>query len=199
MGLSMQYFVIYTLLANDQTGNQFTNNAHLGVQKILETACTTTYAAMLSVLFLAALMLAIQLMQDETKKYKMPQPWAQTTMFCCMNAVPTQVSIGLIIPALTYGRRPSATYGRRVGGQHGRAQEPRHVPRRERKVCCHYLVGSHYVTMLMLYGGFITVNATVFMKQRPKEARKNECPSRRTSSWRCARRLSRSAAPRRSP
>ena len=34
MGLSMQYFVIYTLLANDQTGNQFTNNAHLGEQKI---------------------------------------------------------------------------------------------------------------------------------------------------------------------
>ena len=76
MGLSMQYFVIYTLLAIDRTDNQFTNNAHLGVQKILEAAYTiVTYAAMLSVFFLAALMLAIQLMQDETKKYKMPQPW----------------------------------------------------------------------------------------------------------------------------
>ena len=81
MGLSMQYFLIYTLLAIDRTDNQSTNNAHLGVQKILETASTiATYAAMLSVLFLAALMPAIKLTQDETKKYKMPQPWAQTAM-----------------------------------------------------------------------------------------------------------------------
>ena len=70
----------------------------LGVQKILETACTiATYAAMLNVLFLAALMLAIKLTQDETKKYKMPQPWAQTAMLCCVNAVPTQVIIVLVI------------------------------------------------------------------------------------------------------
>ena len=60
MGLSMQYFIIYTLLANDQTGNQFATNAHLGMQKILETACTiVTYSAMLSVLpVYATLMLA---------------------------------------------------------------------------------------------------------------------------------------------
>ena len=151
----------------------------LGVQKILETACTiATYAAMLSVLFLAALMLAIKLTQDETKKYKMPQPWAQTAMLCCVNALPTQVIIMLIIPVLTKGRR--------VGGQHGRARAPRPVPRRERKVCCPYLVSGYCVIMLMLYGGFITVNATVFIKQKSKEVRKSECFSRYTSSWRCA-------------
>ncbi len=53
---------------------------------------------------------------DETKKYKMPQPWAQTAMLCCVNALPTQVIIMLIIPVLTKGRR--------VGGQHGRARKP---------------------------------------------------------------------------
>lgn len=47
MGLSMQYFLIYTLLAVDRAGNQFTSNAHLGVQKSLGTVCTTvTYATM---------------------------------------------------------------------------------------------------------------------------------------------------------
>ena len=94
MGLSMQYFIIYTVLAIIRTGNQFTNNAHLGAQKILETACTTvTYAPMLCVLFLAARMRAIQLTQGETEKYKMPQPWAQTAMFCCVYAVLGQVII----------------------------------------------------------------------------------------------------------
>ena len=115
MVLSMQYFLIHTLLAIDQSDNQLTSNAHLGMQKILETACTiATYAAMLSVFLFAALMLAIQLMQDETKKYKMPQPCAQTTMFCCVHAVPAQVIIVLIIPVLNYESK----------GQHGRAREP---------------------------------------------------------------------------
>merc|ERR1719213_523934 len=102
MGSSMQYFIIYTLLAVMRTSNQFTNNAHIGVQKILETACTTvTYAPMLSVLFLGARMRAIQLTQGETEKYKMPQPWAQTAMFCCVYAVLAQVILVLIIPVFT--------------------------------------------------------------------------------------------------
>ena len=96
MGLSMQYFVIYTLLANGQTGNQFATNAHLGMQKILETACTTvTYAAMLNVFFLAALMHATKITQNKDKKHEMPQQWTQTAMFCCVNAVSTQVIIVL--------------------------------------------------------------------------------------------------------
>ena len=96
MGLSMQYFVIYTLLANDQTGNQFATNAHLGMQKILETACTTaTDAAMLNVFYLAALTHAIRITQDEAKKHKMPQLWTQTAMSCCVNAMSTQAIIVL--------------------------------------------------------------------------------------------------------
>merc|ERR1719298_86267 len=103
LGLSMQYFIIYTVLALVRTTNQFTNNAHVGVQKILETACSTvTYAPMLSVLFLAARMRAIQLTQGETEKYKMPQPWAQTAMFCCVYAVLAQVIMVLLIPILTH-------------------------------------------------------------------------------------------------
>ena len=96
MGLSMQYFVIYTLLANDQTGNQFATNAHFGMQKTLETACTiVTDAAMLNVFFLAALMHATKITRNKAKKHKMPQLWTQTAMFCCVNAVSTQVIIVL--------------------------------------------------------------------------------------------------------
>lgn len=104
MGLSMQYFAIYTLLAIDQTGNQFANDAHLGMQKILETACTiVTYAAMLNVFYLAALTHAIKITQDKAKKYKIPQLWTQTARFCCVNAVSAQVIIVLAIPTLAHG------------------------------------------------------------------------------------------------
>merc|ERR1719313_1571535 len=98
----MQYFIIYTVLALVRTTNQFTNNAHLGVQKILETASTTvTYAPMLCVLFLAARMRAVQLTQGETEKYGLPQPWVQTAMFSCVYAVLAQVLIVVLIPIFT--------------------------------------------------------------------------------------------------
>merc|ERR1719265_376054 len=78
INLSIQYFVIYTLLAFMRTFNQFTGNSLLGMQKILETSATTvTYAPMLAVLFLGIRMRAIQLTQGETEKYKLPQPWVQ--------------------------------------------------------------------------------------------------------------------------
>ena len=99
----MQYFVVYTVLAMNLTDDQLTSNAHLGVRKILETVCTLlTCATMLSAHFLAALMLAIKSAQDETKPHKMPQPWAQTAMFCCVHAVQSQAIIVLVIPALNH-------------------------------------------------------------------------------------------------
>ena len=133
MGVHRQYFVIYTLLAIDQTGNQFTNNAHLGVQVTLETACTiVTYAAMLNVLFLAALTHAIKITQDKTKKCKMPQLWTQTAMFCCVHAVPAQVIIVLIIPVLNYESKVNTD-------EHGNL-DLSHVE--ERKECWHGLAGD---------------------------------------------------------
>ena len=104
MGFSIQYFVVYTVLAIYQTNDQFASDAHLGTQKILETACiTVTYAAMLIVLFgPAALMPAPQLTQGETENCKTPQLWTQTAMFDCVHAVPAQSVIVLTIPILYY-------------------------------------------------------------------------------------------------
>merc|ERR1719159_1067446 len=68
INLSIQYFVVYTLLAFMRTFVQFTGSSLLGMQKILETACTTvTYAPMLAVLFLGIRMRAIQLTQGQTE------------------------------------------------------------------------------------------------------------------------------------
>jgi hypothetical protein len=168
MGLSMQYFIIYTVLALVRTTNQFTNNAHVGVQKILETACTTvTYAPMLSVLFLAARMRAIQLTQGETEKYKMPQPWAQTAMFCCVYAVLAQVIIVLLIPILTHEGEVSTD-------EHGNL-DLSHVE--SGGMVATILSVARYIIMLALYGGFTTVIVAVFMMKGPKEIWGNEPPT----------------------
>merc|ERR1719316_1472834 len=102
ISLAIQYFVIYTLLAVIRTANQFTGHSMIGLQKILETACTTvTYAPMLSALFLGTRMRAIQLSQGETEKYKLPQPWVQMAMYSTVYAVLGQVILVLIIPIFT--------------------------------------------------------------------------------------------------
>merc|ERR1719181_832475 len=99
INLSIQYFVIYTLLAFMRTFNQFTNNSLLGMQKICETASNTvTYAPMLAVLFVGVRMQAIQLTQGETEKYKLPQPWVQHAMYVATFAVLAQVVLVVLMP-----------------------------------------------------------------------------------------------------
>ena len=154
MGLSMQHFVVYTLLVIDQTGNQFTNNAHLGMQKILETACTiVTYAAMLNVFYLASLTHAIKVTQDKAKKHKLPQLWTRISMFSCVNAVPAQVIIVLVIPVLKYELEVSTDEHENLDVSNVASG----------KIVATILSAAHLVIMLMLYGGFINVIAAAFM------------------------------------
>merc|ERR1719238_1371463 len=153
MGLSMQYFIIYTLLAVMRTSNQFTNNAHIGVQKILEVACTTvTYAPMLSVLFLGIRMRAIQLTQGETEKYKLPQPWAQTAMYIATYAVLVQVILVLVIPVFTGETQVEADEDGNVDVSNVEMNPAVAI----------VLSVARYVAMLMLYGGFTIVCYGVF-------------------------------------
>ena len=163
----MQYLVDYTVLAIEHTDNQITSNAHLGVQKILETACTAvTCATMLSVLFLALLMLAIKFAQDETRQYKMPQPLAQTAMFCCVNAVPAQVIIVLVIPVLKYELEVSTDENRNLDVSQAA----------NGRIVAMILSAANFDIMFMLYDGFIIVIGALFMMQRPQEVWGSEWP-----------------------
>ena len=160
MGLTMQYFIIYTCLAIVRTVNEFDAFAFIGVQKILETACTTvTYAPMLSVLFLGARMRAIQLTQGETEKYKLPQPWVQWAMFSCMYAVLGQVIIVLLIPIFTHEYEESVD-------EHGHLDMSKV---QTGGVAAMVLSAIRYIIMLALYGGFTTVIVGIFMMEGPKE------------------------------
>merc|ERR1719201_193801 len=160
MGLTMQYFIIYTCLAIVRTVNEFDGFVFLGVQKIMETACTTvTYAPMLSVLFLAARMRAIQLTQGETEKYKLPQPWVQMAMFSTVFAVLAQVILVLIIPVFT-GEMSQTT------DEHGDIDMSKV---QIGGMGAMILTAIRYIIMLALYGGFTVVIVGVFMMEGPKE------------------------------
>merc|ERR1719301_74286 len=167
MSLGIQYFVIYTCLAIVRTANEFDGFAFIGVQKVLETACTTvTYAPMLSVLFLGARMRAIQLTQGETEKYKLPQPWVQMAMFSTIYAVLAQVILVLIIPVFT-------------GEFTEHADEHGDIDMSKVQIGgmgAMILTAIRYIIMLALYGGFTVVIVGVFMMEGPKEIWGNSVP-----------------------
>ena len=121
---------------------------------------------MFSVLFLAARMRAIQLTQDKTEKYMMPQPWAQTAMFCCVYAVLVQVIIVLLIPILTHEAEVSTD-------EHGNL-DLSHVE--SGGMVTTILSVARYITIIALYVGFTTVIVAVFMMKEPNEIWGNEPP-----------------------
>lgn len=161
INLSLQYFVIYTLLAVFRTANQFSGGAFFGLQKVMEIACSTvTYAPMLSVLFVGTRMRAIQLTQGDTEKYKLPQPWVQSAMFICSYAVVCQVILVLIMPVFTGGMNNVTvdsegnidTSKMKVAGMAGKI-----------------ITAIRYVIMAMLYGGFTVVCYGAYTMEAPKE------------------------------
>jgi len=160
INLSLQYFLVYTVLAVLRTINQFTSGALFGLQKICETCCTTvTYAPMLSVLFLGTRMRAIQLSQGQTEKYQLPQPWVQTAMFICTYAVLLQVLLVFAVPIFT-------------GEMNVSCDSDGNLDMSKTKVGgfpAMILSGLRYVAMAMLYGGMLTVCVGVFMMEGPKE------------------------------
>merc|ERR1719310_244682 len=160
MSLTIQYFIIYTLLAFIRTANHFTGHSLLGFQKIMETAATTvTYAPMLSVLFLGVRMRAIQLSQGQTEKYQLPQPWVQQAMFICTYAVLAQVILVLMMPIFTGEMEVECdkdgnliTDKMQVGGIMGTV-----------------ISVVRYIVMAALYGGFIIICYGAFVMKGPKE------------------------------
>jgi len=160
IALTFQYFALFTLLTIVRTLNSFRYNL-VGVQKILETACTTvTYAPMLCVLFLGARMRAIQLTQGETEKYQLPQPWVQTSMVVTSTAVVAQVVLVVLVGILS-GMNNVRT------DEEGNLDVSR-IPDLH-PTAVQVLTVFRYIVMAMLYGGFTVVVIGVFTMKGPKE------------------------------
>merc|ERR1719453_330629 len=160
ISLALQYFLVYTALAVIRTFNQFSGGSMFGMQKIIETACTTvTYAPMLSVLYLGTRMRAIQLTQGETEKYQLPQPWVQSAMYISTYAVLIQVILVLCIPIFT-------------GEMNVKCDDQGNMDTSAMKgggVVVMIVSGVRYFAMALLYGSMVAICVGVYQMKPPKE------------------------------
>jgi len=131
-----------------------------GLQKIIETACTTvTFAPMLSVLFLGTRMRAIQLTQGETEKYQLPQPWVQSAMYISTYAVLMQVLLVLAVPIFT-------------GEMNVKCDDQGNMDTSSMKgggVVVMIVSGVRYFAMALLYGSMVAICVGVYQMKPPKE------------------------------
>mmetsp|Transcript_102196 Transcript_102196/g.181492 ORF Transcript_102196/g.181492 Transcript_102196/m.181492 type:complete len:590 (+) Transcript_102196:80-1849(+) len=160
INLTLQYFLIYTGLFVVRTVNQFRTTKMMGLQRMLESACTTvTYAPMLSVLFVGTRMRAIQLSQGETEKYGLPQWWVQAAMYYCANAVMAQVILVMLLPVV-------------IGEAAAKTDEDGNLDMSQMQVgglMATVLSCLRYLIMLGLYGGFSVVMYGCFVMKGPTE------------------------------
>jgi hypothetical protein len=103
MILSVTFFMIYFLVAVSRTysqsagGQLFTSNFET---VMLRAADTLAFAPMLSVLFLAARMRALQ-MDPVTGN---PQKWAQNCFYACTYALICQTALAIVVPLFLSGK-----------------------------------------------------------------------------------------------
>merc|ERR1719284_904575 len=110
------------------------------------------YAPMLSVLFLAARMRALQM--DSVNGS--PQPWAQSCFYACSYAVMFQVIFSVAIPIIMSGTvKKGSTEGDMVY----------EVSNKPIGMC---LTAGRYIIMLSIYIGFTAVIVSIFTLAHPK-------------------------------
>jgi len=158
MILAWQFFIVYTVLALLRTVNQLSQSRFpscLRAQEMVAMLCPyVMFAPMLSVLFLATRMRAIQLTEGDTEKYGLPQWWVQSAMYAATYGVMFQAVLQLLNFILNYRIEADGSI------------VPIVSENRPKKVL---FALAKYVFMACIYGGFTAVCiGTIFMPV-PKE------------------------------
>merc|ERR1719316_397328 len=157
MNLTVQYFTIYLALFVCITINQFF------MMKIMELLIaifeagqkTVMFAPMLSILFIAARMRALQLTTatDGTIPTTAgPQRWAQDGMFLSTWSVLVQVIMCMIIPILTGSGKPEMDEDGNVK-----------TPQGSNKWVAMAIDVIRYLCLIAMYGGAVTVMYAIFV------------------------------------
>merc|ERR1719261_1500267 len=146
MNLTVQYFFIYLMLFICITLKQFTGMPCLSVViSVFEAGrATVMFAPMLSILFIATRMRALQLAkaQDGTIPVTAgPQGWAQDAMFLSTWSVLVQVIMALLVPILT-GAKPEMD-------EDGNLK----TPEGSSKIVAIFCDVIKYICLIAMYGG----------------------------------------------
>merc|ERR1719316_1884790 len=154
MNLACQFFIIYLLVAIIKTVTDFIGELELltklgGLLTLAK--YTVNFAPMLSILFIAARMRALQL----DPKHGAPQKWAQNCFYLCTYSVLVQTLLVIILPFAT---KCTVEQG---------ASEGDVVFLMENKTIGIVMTAIRYAALLALYGGFTAVMVSVFVIEHP--------------------------------
>jgi len=153
MILTCQYFIVYGLIQVSRTYTQFSGQKLSKFENAMMTATNCmNFAPMLSILFLAARMRALQM--DPVNGN--PQKWAQNCFFMCTYAVAAQTILSVAIPLVLQGEV-------KVGKTEGDMEYTV-----ENKLLGTVLTIGRYAIMLCIYIGFMCVIWSIFTIQHPR-------------------------------
>lgn len=171
MYMAVQYFFIYTAKAVLRTVRQVNRQNVPSKAELTVQAATGTVAfvPMLSCLFLGVRMRAVQLSQNETEKYNLPQDWVQSCMYLCSTAILVQVVLVLVVPFVT-GKTPETdTYGNLIVSNTGAPGSRAGAPAGSSSMFATVATVIRFAAMAALYVGMIAVSMGAFMMEGPEE------------------------------
>jgi len=154
--LTIMFFLVYIGVAVLRTWGQLTGNAAWPALEtaLLAATAAMNFAPMLSILFLAARMRALQM--DPVNGS--PQSWAQACFYMCAYAVMFQTIFSVAIPIVMGGTvKKGSTEGDMVY----------EVSNKPIGMC---LTACRYIIMLSIYIGFTAVVVSVFTLEHPDGA-----------------------------
>merc|ERR1740138_495532 len=149
--LASQYFFIYLLLWIFYTVKDFFDYDLAFLKDAIETAKTTVqFAPMISVLFIATRMRALQISDNKGA----PQGWAQDGMYLCSWALLVQFLMCLLVPIFTGKKYQTDS----LDGSKKADEKPIENP-----VAAWIVTVFRYLALICLFGGVITVITSVLM------------------------------------
>merc|ERR1719426_532922 len=151
--LTVMFFCVYAGVAVLRTFAQLTGNTDSFTieNALLNAVAAMNFAPMLSILFLAARMRALQM--DPVNGS--PQAWAQTCFYMCSYAVLFQTILSVAVPVVMGGEVKKGT----TEGDMEYKVENKHIG-----MC---LTAGRYIIMLSIYLGFTAVVVSIFPLSHP--------------------------------
>merc|ERR1719379_3263957 len=148
INLSVQYFVVYLLVAVAKTVQQLKGETSNKAVDVLQLAAyTVNFAPMLCILFISARIRALQI--DPTDGN--PQPWAQACFYMCTYSVLVQTALVIAIPAICGGKVLKGESEGDITFEH------KNGPLSMLLDCV------RWIAMVCLYGGFTAIIVSVLL------------------------------------
>jgi len=169
MILTATYFIIYALIQAGKTFLSFFPNAGEGmamskINGALEGAvCTMAFAPMLSILFIAARMRALQM--DPIHGH--PQRWAQHCFYACTYAVMVAVILAIAVPLVMGGKVKQHEEKDRNGNPTGRKNHGDVQYEVDHPVCGAILELARWLVIISIYLGVVCIIWSIFTIQHP--------------------------------